>query len=98
MIAGSLGIIALALFLYGIFLLEAVAHTAARAEAERDARQLSANLSSLEMAYLSATRTVTPERAAGLGFVPLKEVSIVYAGTQTLSLSLDRPQGAYERP
>lgn len=86
LIAGCAGVIALSLFLYGIFLLEAVAHTAARAEAKHESKQVISRLSVLESEYLEKTRQVTLERALMLGFVEPKQVTTVYATAAALSL------------
>lgn len=66
-------------FLYGIFLLEAVGNTAARAKAEREIRTLSSRVGSLEQAYLQKTREITLARAKEMGFVAPKTVTTVLA-------------------
>jgi hypothetical protein len=78
--------IALSLFLYGIFLLEAVAHTAARAEAESSAVKVGAQLASLEMEYLEYARALTPQDAVDLGYTEPVAISTVYAATSILTL------------
>jgi hypothetical protein len=70
------------LLLYGIFLLEAVGATAKRADAGREVKQLTAELSSMQAHYLAYTKEVSPERAARLGFVKSTEVSTVVASDQ----------------
>jgi hypothetical protein len=70
-------IFALSVFLYGIFLLEAVAQTASKTTAERQIGSLSSQLGVLEGKYLSATQSLTPERAEALGYVAPKLVSTV---------------------
>ncbi len=70
--------IAFSLFLYGIFLLLAVSHTAARVEAKSQIEKLSSSVSALEMEYLTKTKELTPERAELLGFVPTTEVTTVF--------------------
>jgi len=72
-------VIALSLFLYGFFLLEAVAHTASRTQAQHKIRLLTSQMSELEQTYLAATRTMTRERAGELGFVRPASVATVYA-------------------
>jgi len=79
---------ALCFFLYGFFLLEAVAHTANRTQAERQINDLTSKLSTLEEQYLSATRTMTLERARELGYVTPKDVSTVYVNDSTHGLSM----------
>lgn len=87
-IAALAGVVVVALFLYGFFLLEAVMHTAARADGEVEIQATNARLSILESQYLSLTRTMTPGRAQELGFVPPTSVSTVFATAATRSLSL----------
>jgi hypothetical protein len=79
---------ALSAFLYGIFLLEAVGHTASRAHAAQDIRNLKTQLSALESRYLSATQELTPSYAAALGFVAPQSVSTVYATDESRVLTL----------
>ena len=80
---------AVSVFLYGIFLLMAVTHTASRTAAERQINQISAHLGDIEMAYLTQQKALTPERAAELGFVKPQSVSTVFAsaGSKTLTLN-----------
>ncbi len=80
------GAIALAVFLYGGFLLGAVAHAAGRTAAEREVQRLSAEVSGLESTYLTETKGLSPERAAALGFVEPKNVATVYVQVQALTL------------
>jgi hypothetical protein len=82
---------AISSFLYGVFLLEAVAHTAGRASAERQVRDLSAKLSDLETQYLASTQSLTPARAQSLGFVTPTVVTTVYTNAASHSLSLAEP-------
>ncbi len=79
----------LSVFLYGIFLLMAVTHTASRTAAERQINKISAHLGDIEMAYLTQQKALTPERAAELGFVKPQSVSTVFAsaGSKTLTLN-----------
>ena len=79
----------LSVFLYGIFLLMAVEHTAARSEAQRQIETVSAHVSDMEMRYLSLQRSLTPERAQALGLVTPSEVSTVYATAATRSLTIN---------
>ena len=62
-------LIAISMIAYGFFLLEAVAHTAALAEATRAVRTHMTKVSLLEENYLSATKNITKEKAKELGFV-----------------------------
>jgi cytochrome c-type biogenesis protein CcmH/NrfG len=78
---------ALSAFLYGAFLLEAVAQAASRTTAERQIEALQSQLGTLEGQYLSATQTLTPERAVALGFVAPKIVSTVVVDSEAASLS-----------
>lgn len=82
------GICAVSVFLYGVFLLEAVAHTASRARAANEIKSIKSHLSDLESQYLSATQSLTPERAQALGFVPPASVATVYAQGNTPVLTL----------
>ena len=72
-------VVACALLLYGIFLLEAVSSTAKRADAGRENKALTAELSTMQARYLAYTKEVSPERAERLGFVKPTEVSTVFA-------------------
>ncbi len=88
--AALAAIVALSVFLYGIFLLEAVGNTAERTHAERDIRALTSKVSSLEQAYLSTTREMTLDRAHAMGFVAPSQVTTVVATRGSRSLSLGR--------
>jgi len=88
-IAALAGLVVVALFLYGFFLLEAVMHTASRADAEVEIHATNSRLSILESQYLSLTRTMTPARAQELGFAPPASVSTVFSTAVTHSLSLN---------
>lgn len=87
-IALCAAVCALSVFLYGVFLLQAVAHTAQRTGSERQITKLTSKLGELEVAYLSQTQALTPEQATTLGFVTPQAVDTVYANTQARSLSL----------
>lgn len=87
-IAALAALCALAVFLYGALLLETVAHAAGRQNAARQVSDLTAQLSSLEGQYLSATQNITPQEATQLGFVAPKEVSTVVAQAPLQPLSL----------
>ena len=86
-IASLAGIAGISVFLYGALLLGAVAHTAARTSAEKEVRNLSLAVSSLENQFLTETKSLSPERAAALGFVAPAAVATVYAGTGSLTLA-----------
>ena len=81
-------IVALSVFLYGIFLLEAVGNTAERTRAEREIRALTSRVIGLEAAYLEKTREMTLERAHAMGFVTPAEVTTVIARESAVTLSL----------
>ena len=81
---------ALSVFLYGIFLLMAVEHTAARATAERKVDTIVAKLGNLETQYFSQQKTLTPQYAASLGFVKSKNISTVYAAATELTINANR--------
>ena len=76
----------LSVFLYGFFLLEAVAHAASLTDATHSIRSLQGEVSKLEEQYLSATKDITRERAAELGFVAPISVSTVFAVNPAKSL------------
>lgn len=69
---------AASVFLYGIFLLMAVVHTASRTAAEHRIKTLAAELGEMEMTYLTQQKAITPEHAEMLGFVSPRAVSVVY--------------------
>lgn len=81
------GVVMLAVFLYGGLLLGAVAHAAGETSAQRQVRELSVTVSELEAQYLAATKELSPERAAALGFVAPKSVATIYAAASTLTLA-----------
>jgi hypothetical protein len=83
---------AVSAFCYGAFLLEAVAHTAARARASHDLSTLRGKLGAVENHYLSAEHALTPELARSLGLAAPKTVSTVYATDAARTLTL-APQG-----
>lgn len=75
----------MAIFLYGVFLLLAVMHTAARTTLEKEITTTVAALGDLEAEYLMETKKLTPERAAELGMAAPEVVSVVFtAGARTL--------------
>ena len=77
----------IAALLYGIFLLEAVAHTAKRTNIEREARALTSELGGLQAKSLALTKGLTPEHARELGFTEPIKVSTVFATEANRSLS-----------
>ena len=79
---------AASVFLYGFFLLEAVAHTASRAQASHALVELKSKLSDLESTYLSATQTLTPALASSMGLVAPKAVATIYATNNGTALTL----------
>ncbi len=87
-IAVLAAITALSIFLYGFFLLEAVAHAAALTDTSREIRTSMTTVSQLEEQYLSLTKDVTRERATELGFVAPANVSTVFANAAARSLSV----------
>lgn len=82
-------LVALSVFIYGVFLLEAVGNTAQRAAAERQIHTLTSQVSTLEQTYLSKTREMTLERAHTLGYVTPEKVTTVFATEGSDSLSLN---------
>ncbi len=89
-IAALAGICVLSVFLYGVFLMLAVEHTASRTALQNKVDSLTVELGSLESQYLQQTREMTPERAHELGFVTPKDTAAVFADADTRSLSLVR--------
>lgn len=86
--AAVAGVCACAVFLYGTFLLLAVAHAAARTNAQAHIEALRAQVSDLEAEYLAQAKQLTPQRAAELGFTLPAHVSTVFASGPAHSLSL----------
>ncbi len=80
-------ICAVSVLLYGIFLLEAVAHAASQTAAQRQVQQITANLGDLEAKYLTYSQGLTKEKALELGFVMPKEVTTVFAVAAASALS-----------
>ena len=78
-VATLTGVAAVAVFLYGTFLLMAVAHTAEISRTEERVRTLTSELSQLQGTYLTLTRSLTRERATLMGFVKPQSVATVYA-------------------
>lgn len=81
-------VIALSLFMYGFFLLEAVAHAASLTDVTRSIRTHTLEVSKLEELYLEATKGITLDRAQSLGFVAPEAISTVFANATTRSLSV----------
>ena len=79
---------AASVFLYGVFLLEAVGHTAARARAGYAITALKSKLSIVESRYLAETQALTPARAQSLGFVRPAMVTTVYTTDASRVLTL----------
>ena len=80
---------ALSVFLYGIFLLEAVGNTAERTGVERHVRNLTSKVGALESQYLLKTKEMTLERASALGFVAPATVTTVFATAASKSLGIN---------
>lgn len=80
-------VLAVSIFLYSAFLLEAVAHAASKTVAEAQVRSIGVHLSTLESQYLALTQAITPQKAAALGFVQPAVVLSTYATSQAGSLS-----------
>ena len=76
-------------FLYGIFLLMAVTHTASRTAAERQMTLISTHMGDIESQYLMEQKTLTLERAQELGYVKPTTVSTVFATADTHTLTLN---------
>ncbi len=85
---------ALSVFLYSTFLLLAVVHTAERTDAQKQIAAITSHLSDLEGQYLATTQTLTPERAAALGFVAPAAVATVFTAPTGVQLGYNQPAGA----
>jgi hypothetical protein len=85
-VAGLAAVTALSVFLYGALLLGAVSHAAGRTAAGTQVRSLNHAVSTLEGKFLADTQSLSPEKAAQLGFVAPVSVATVYAGQGTLTL------------
>lgn len=76
-------VLTISVFLYSAFLLEAVAHAASKTAAENRIQKISEHLSSLEAQYLALTQSLTPQKAAELGFITPATVASIYAAQDT---------------
>jgi len=81
--------IAVSAFLYGTFLLIAVEHAATRSKVESQITMLSGEVSSLQIQYLSAMQSITPDRGLALGFVAPDASNVAYADASAPTLSLN---------
>ena len=86
-------VVAVSLFLYGVLLLSAVSHAAARTSAERDMRTVVAHISALEAEYFDATRAITPERAREVGFTTPVSSATVFATAASRAVTLETLRG-----
>ena len=82
-VAVLVGITALSVFMYGAFLLGAVAHAAGRTAAEQKIRTVSSAVSTLEGKFLTETKSLSLEKATAMGFVSPVAVATVYAGNNS---------------
>lgn len=87
-IAALIGICALSVFLYIVFLMLAVGHTASRTAARDSVDSLIVEVSALETSYLRDIEKLTPSHATELGFVRPDKVTPVYAQDARAPLSL----------
>lgn len=69
---------AVAVFLYGVFLLMAVSHAAQLSGIDRNIQMLTAQLSAEENTYLSEAQSLGPAAASAMGLIKPAAVSIVY--------------------
>lgn len=83
------GVCSVAVFLYAIFLLVAVAHTASRTTAQRTISDITAHVADLQTRYLAETKNLTLARAVELGFTSPTVVSTVYESNAQHGLSLN---------
>lgn len=87
-IAALIGICALSVFFYLVFLMLAVEHTATRTTLQDKIDDLTVQVGSLETQYLHDMEKLTPARAQEMGLVPSSDVTPVFAqdGGHPLSL------------
>lgn len=79
---------AVSALLYGIFLLEAVAHAASQTNAQRSIKQISAQLADMEAQYLANSLSLTKEKAHELGYVLPEQVTTVFATAAASAISI----------
>jgi hypothetical protein len=80
---------AVAVFLYGAFLLMAVAHAAQMTDARHEIKVLTGTLSSAESQYLAATNAISYATATSMGLSKPTSVAIVTTA-QVHGLTLNR--------
>lgn len=80
-------VIAVSALLYGIFLLEAVAHTAKRTSFGRETRELTSKIGMMQAQSLALIKEITPAHATELGFTQPTQVSTVFATEASRTLS-----------
>lgn len=78
---------AVSVFLYGAFLLMAVAHAAELRGIEDELGRIESSVSTLQAEYIVRTRTLTLDRAYELGFVEPIAQNTVVAGSPGLTLA-----------
>lgn len=79
-VAAMLAIVcAASVFLYGAFLLMAVAHAAHMSNAQHEIKSLTGKLGSAESQYLAATNAISLATATAMGLVKPTSVAIVSA-------------------
>lgn len=89
------GVCTMAVFLYAVFLLIAVAHTASRTTAERAIGEITAHVADLQTQYLAQTKNITLAHATELGFTSPVAVSTVYENSAEHGLSLNRASNVH---
>lgn len=72
---------AVSVFLYGTFLLMAVAHAASIASTIRQVRTVTTEVSKLESTYLTLTKSLTIGDATSLGYIKPAAIAVIYATT-----------------
>lgn len=92
LIAALGAVIAVSALLYGTFLLLAVQHTAARANAQQEIKELSSSLAVMHEQYLAMSAAVTPERAVALGLVKTSESQTVFASIDAPAFTMAHTQ------
>lgn len=89
-VAAALAVLcAASVFLYGAFLLMAVAHAAHMSDARHEIKALTGKLSSAESQYLAATNAISYVTATNMGLVKPASVAMVNAA-KVAGLTLNR--------
>ncbi|HVZ75887.1 MAG TPA: hypothetical protein VG934_01290 [Candidatus Paceibacterota bacterium] len=83
-------VIALSVFFYGVFLLEAVANAAKRTDAQKELSAITTHIGEMETGYLAATRDLTLDSVKAMGYVAPAGITTVLADGSMKALSENR--------